>query len=239
MNYGSDQVGFILCDGLSLKGLIETITDGGVEEIVDTRNPLGDTFQSSFDTGMAKTSLDIVGFYDDALLATVAAFGASNGVKRVFCYAVGGNVVGAPFTGFAGALQTKYTRVFALQKVHRVNVSFTGSGERDAGRTVHPHVQINATGDTLSTPVDFGSESANGGAAYLEVSELTGATAVDVKVRHSVDNITYVDLATFATKTGAGAQRVALNGTIHRYVVSQHTLTGAGTCTYMTGVARN
>ena len=66
--------------------------------------------------------------------------------------------------------------------------------------------------------------------AYLQVFALTG-TSVTVKIQDSADNATWADLAgaSFAAAAGPGAQRIAVAGTVRRYLraVSSGTFTAA------------
>jgi hypothetical protein len=79
-----------------------------------------------------------------------------------------------------------------------------------------------------------------GGAAYLQVSEMTGITGFIGKIRGSTDNVTYADLATFVNVAAAPAAQVVLvAGVIPRYLSFSGTVTGAGTITVFAGIARN
>jgi hypothetical protein len=241
MNYGSKDVGFILCDGYNLKGHLTAITDDGAEAITDEFYLLGDAWMGAKTTGNAKSGLTQEGFFDDAVAGQHEGALAGQGVRRVFCYSVGGNAVGSLFTGFAGALQTKYNRVLQMLKLHRAKVEYVVSGEREDGVTLHPHVQESAGGNSQGTPHDNGAATTNGGSAYLQVSQMAGITALDVKVRHSVDNAVWVDLATFTQVPVAAlrkGERKAIVGTINRYTSTTWTPTGAGTFTFMVGVTR-
>jgi hypothetical protein len=84
----------------------------------------------------------------------------------------------------------------------------------------------------------------NGGSGYLQVSQLAlgGFTNFQAKVRHSVDNAAWVDLVTFTVVTAApAAERVAVAGTVNRYLASSGAYGGAGaeqTVTAAIGFAR-
>jgi hypothetical protein len=70
---------------------------------------------------------------------------------------------------------------------------------------------------------------ASGGAGYQMVTALSGFTGFVGKLRHSVDDTTYSDLATFANVTAAPAkERVAVVGTINRYLCFDGNVTGVG-----------
>lgn len=104
--------------------------------------------------------------------------------------------------------------------------------------TVPINVTVGGTGGTvkrLSTQ--------EGGAAYLACSALTlaGYTNLTVKVRHSQDDATYVDLVAMTARTGTGAERKTVAGTVYRHLAAAWAWTGAGaakTGTFMLGFAR-
>jgi hypothetical protein len=106
---------------------------------------------------------------------------------------------------------------------------------------------VNATQFTIPVNVTVGGtggsfvrgSTANGGVAYLQVSDMTGFTGFVGKVRSSADDITYADLATFTNVAAApAAQRVTVNGTIDRYLSFDGAPTGSGSITAFCGFAR-
>lgn len=71
----------------------------------------------------------------------------------------------------------------------------------------------------------------NGGAGYQQIPAFSGFTGFVGKIRHSADNGTYADLATFTNvTTGPGAERVlvAAGTTVNRYLRYEGTVTGSG-----------
>jgi hypothetical protein len=107
--------------------------------------------------------------------------------------------------------------------------------------SVPVNVTVGGTGGTFTR-----AKTVNGGTGYLQVTAITlgGYTNVIVKLRHSVDNITFVDLVTFTAKIAIGAERIALAaGTaVNRYLSSSIAFTGAGSgpsCTYLVGFSRS
>lgn len=84
------------------------------------------------------------------------------------------------------------------------------------------------------------SNSSNGASGYQEVTQLSGFTGYVGKLRDSPDNVTYADLLTFANVTAApNAQRVTVAGVVDRYVCHDGDVTGAGSLTVFSGVARS
>jgi hypothetical protein len=100
-------------------------------------------------------------------------------------------------------------------------------------------VPVNVT--TAGTGGSFvRSNSSNGASGYQEVTALSGFTGYVGKLRDSPDNVTYADLLTFANVTAApNAQRVTVAGVVDRYVCHDGDVTGAGSLTVFSGVARS
>jgi hypothetical protein len=61
-------------------------------------------------------------------------------------------------------------------------------------------------------------------------------------VQHSTDNVTFVDLITFASVSASatGGEAVAVTGTVNQYVRSEHVPGGSsGSVTHTIALARN
>ena len=85
--------------------------------------------------------------------------------------------------------------------------------------------------------VDNAAASTNGAAGYLHGLDLSAGTAV-VKLQHSSDNVTFVDLITFAdVPTPRSCQRVTAAGTVRRYTRATWAVTG-GSAIFHAGLAR-
>jgi hypothetical protein len=108
------------------------------------------------------------------------------------------------------------------------NVTANGYGV-EWGVQLTPGLRVDATG-TNGASVDTTLLTAFGAQFYLQVSALTG-TSVTVKIQDSADNSTWADLtgATFAAATGPSSERIAVSGTVRRYLraVSSGTFTSA------------
>jgi hypothetical protein len=103
---------------------------------------------------------------------------------------------------------------------------------------------------TFSVPVNVGTggtggtfvraNSSGGGAGYQQVTALSGFSGFIGKIRDSADDTTYADLVDFANVTAApDAQRVAVAGTIDRYLSFDGNVTGSGSIDVFAGFARN
>jgi cystathionine beta-lyase family protein involved in aluminum resistance len=94
---------------------------------------------------------------------------------------------------------------------------------------------------TLGTAFDNAALTSLGATANLHVTANTRNTASTIKVQHSVDNSTWVDLITFTSvgSTIITSESIAVSGTINRYLRANTTLTaGTGSITLTISIAR-
>lgn len=92
--------------------------------------------------------------------------------------------------------------------------------------------------------VDNTTSTSGGAGAFLIVTSVSGTSPTgDVKIQHSADNVTYVDLITFTQATGATSEikYVDKGTTINRYVRVHNTIGGSSTPTInaIVGFGRN
>jgi hypothetical protein len=105
---------------------------------------------------------------------------------------------------------------------------------------------------TFSVPVNAGTHAGtggsfvlastvNGGAGYQQIEAFTGFTGFIGKIRSSADEAIYADLAVFANHASGQTegQRVAVAGTIARYLCFDGAVTGSGSISLLSGFARN
>tara|TARA_R110002020_G_scaffold145384_2_gene318650 strand:- start:2797 stop:3513 length:717 start_codon:yes stop_codon:yes gene_type:complete len=87
---------------------------------------------------------------------------------------------------------------------------------------------ITTTGN--STALDNTTSSTNGGGAFAIVTAVSGTSTptATIKIQHSADDTTYVDLVTFTNFTAVGSQMetVASGTTINRYLRVNYTISG-------------
>lgn len=244
--YGSDQVAFVLIDGYDVRGQLTTLEDNREANLEDV-TVLGESWESHAATGVKRYELTQEGFYDDAAGAINDALAGTSGAARVVAFGYAGNTAGQPFVGAAGPLQSSYQRAAAVNELTKAVAEYNASGAIEDGAIVHAlGAETAASGNTEAAAVDSGAPSSDGGAAYLAVTALTldGGTGLTVRARHSADDITYADLATFATVTTApDAERVTFAGTVNRYLAVAWTFNGsagaARIASFMVGVARS
>ena len=91
------------------------------------------------------------------------------------------------------------------------------------------------------TSVDNGGSSSNGALFNMHVTANTHDGSTTIKVQHSADNSTFVDLVTFTNVSASTTvgESITSTGTVNRYLRASHTLGGAsGSVTYHISAAR-
>lgn len=238
--YGSADVGFLIIGGYDILS-DSTGLDTGVEQVLEETTSLGSAWATHGQVGLKKASFSQSGFFNDAIGKSNEALVALAGTARVGLVAYAGNVIGRMMQGFQGLVQSKYQRQANLGALHKAASEHAVTGKLEEGVILHAlGAQTAASGNTDASSVDNGASSANGGAAYFAVTDLTlgGYTNVALKVRHSADDVTYADLATATVVTAApAAERVAVNGTVNRHLYASWAYNGAGSGQSVTFVA--
>lgn len=128
---------------------------------------------------------------------------------------------------------------FGSQVGSVVSWSLTGQtdGATDYGVSIKDLAAITSTGN--GTGVDLTTVSTTSGAvAHLHVTAFTGFSSVTIVVADSADNSTFATIGSFTAVTGLTSQRLAITGTIRRYVRYAATVTGSGSITFAVSFAR-
>ena len=174
-----------------------------------------------------KYDLSLDGFYDDTLILAIEALSD----KQVLMYAILGNVIGREFVGL-NAVRSTITREASRDSLTKAQMAFKSDEGPERGQVSAPHATVTAQGPLEGTSDDWGAGNApstNGGVGYVEVDALTldGGTALQVIIKDSNDNSTFVDLITFTAITSApAAQRKTVAGNVERYTLTEHEFTG-------------
>lgn len=116
------------------------------------------------------------------------------------------------------------------------SVSAQGTGF-DFGYVLEDLTAITADGN--GTARDLTAQSTNGAVAHLHVTAFSGLTNNVVTIEDSADGSTgWATIGTFTTVTGLTSQRLAIAGTVKRYVRVVDNVTGTGSCTRSVALAR-
>lgn len=123
-------------------------------------------------------------------------------------------------------------------------ITFNAEASEDA---VDPGVSLHAyaaeTTSTNSASVDNAAATTNGGVGVIHATAISGSGSptLTVKIQHSTNDSTWVDLVTFTALTAVGKQRVevATGTTVNRYLRAISTISGSSpSFTYHVSFAR-
>lgn len=197
----------------------------------------------TFVQGMSSGTLSLSGMFDGTAGAVDAQLSGSIGasietiavIAPTGSFAVGASLVaGKAWTG-------SYQVSGSIGDIVGVSAEMTGSGGFRPGVSLHDLTAESAS--TNSASHTRLASSSNGAIATLNLLTNTRDGNTTVKVQHSSDNVTFVDLVTFtvvsAAATSAQSVIVAPDVTINRYTRASSTLAGTtGSVTYNVALVR-
>lgn len=182
-------------------------------------------------SGLKDGTISVSGMFDGSASAVdqilTAAIGSAT--DSITTIAVEGTATGG-LCHMAAVQETSYEVTSPVGDVVSTSAEFQADGGVESGRVLTSTAISTAT-TTNGTAVDNAAATTNGGVAHLHVTANTRNGTTTVKVQHSADNSTWVDLVTFTTVTASTttSQRVELAAgtTVNRYLRSQVTTAGA------------
>ena len=219
-------------------------------DITATAEPVDvTTFASAnwraYDPGLASWEGTFTGFWESNAGASATT------IERQIETALGSNTAGqavmsvylgdADAVGDTGyltseAVLSKWSSPIAVADL----VKITGTLKAN-GRMGVDAVLLHPTGtDSTSangTSYDGTALTSNGGRANLHVTAATGTGGI-IKVQHSTNNSTWVDLITFTTTSTTTAETKTVTGTVNRYLRYISTINATSSLTFVVGFAR-
>lgn len=242
MNYSGADVGFWFVGGYDLLGYTFKIDVNTDEDTVDI-TCLGDHVEENASLGVRRFDVSMEAFYNDNAGATDDALEARFSDHVVACLGLEGNTNGLNFLAFEGPCIYKMSKNVSMKDLIKMKIDFLGSGAAERGKVLQPHAIISSTtAEPVGTTYNSLAGSAAGGAGYIQCTNFAGAASLTVKIRHSTDDITYVDLVTFTDITASFAsERVTVAGTVNQYLREKYTFNTptAQTATVFVGFVRN
>lgn len=215
-------------------------SESSVSQSVETGETT--TFTSSAKTylvGLTDSTMSLKGFFDGDVGAVDENIAAALATDSE-------NITVAPEGLAAGSRVTTFTSILTSYEVTSpvadvVSISLEGqtTDRMDRGVSIYPLTVTSATG--TSTAVDNTVATANGGVGQIHVPANTRNGSSTIKIQHSADNSTWVDLVTFTVVplTTTTSERIAVTGTVNRYIRVNHTIAGTtGSITYHANFAR-
>ncbi len=206
----------LLVDGYDLSGDI-----GSVQRVAGgpVALDLTDITQSGYDRegGLRDGGIDFTAWFDDAANAAHPVLSALPTTDRVVTYCRGYGLGSPAASCVAKQISYDPTRGADGQLSIAVNTQANGYG-LDWGVQLTPGMRTD-TGAASGASIDGGASSAFGAQFFLHVIAFTG-TSVTVKIEDSADNSAWADLsgASFTAATGRTSQRIAVTGTVRRYI---------------------
>lgn len=158
----------------------------------------------------------------------------------VLTYAMSGLTVGQP-AKIAAVQSTSYEVSSPVGDVVSISAEFQANGGIQTGLILASGTVSTAT-TTNGTAQDNAASSANGGVANFHVTANANGGSTTLKVQHSADNSTWADLSGVTITAGANTRtsgRVAVSGTVNRYVRGVAVTASTGAITYHIAFARN
>lgn len=172
--------------------------------------------------GLQDTTVSAAGFYDgaagevDNLLEETLGSGSD-----LWTWFPGGDAFGLAGRGMV-AERSSYNVSSTVDGGSRITIAGQGSGQSHRITSLHPRGARTTTG--VGSILDNGAESSGGAVGYLQAMSVTGS--VSIKIEHSTNGTVWTDLLSFGAVTERGSTRVAVSGTVNRYVRAAWTLDG-------------
>lgn len=220
--------------GVDLSAYLNSVNVQGTGQAADV-TALSNTAKA-YISGIQDATLTAEGFLDSAASASEQELLAALGGTVQVTHFIAGTAVADRGYGLEGVGTTHQpaTDTESAAKLSAEVQSSTGAEPV----TVHQSGG-SVTGGGTAAVQDNTAASTNGGVGYLQALGCNGGTAA-VKVQHSTDNITFVDLITFSDVTSITApvgERVASAGTVRQYTRATWTVTG-GTADFIVAFGR-
>jgi hypothetical protein len=239
--YGIDDFAFLVYDGIDIAAITTGFTDE-LENTVEAVNAGGESVVVSDFVGLQRFSAEQSGFYDS--VAAEAFEDAETTEDHVVCYTIEGNVRGQHVECIAGGVKTNFARQIKRAEFAKATLKLSANTAFDHAVLIDYLRAHGAAANTDASYVDGVGASPNGGAGYIQLTalDLDGHTSLTVKLRHSDDHITFVDLASFTNLAAVGAERIAIAVNINRYTSISWAWNGAGgtpSATFLVGLNRN
>jgi hypothetical protein len=192
-------------------------------------------------TGLNDGTISFSGLFDGGATAIDAIFVdiIDNDLTPVITIAQDGGLVFGASAILAQAKQTTYDLTIPVGDVVTLDGEFQVTGGIRQGVILANGTSLTST--TNGTAVDNAASTSIGATANLHVTANTRNANTTIKVQHSVDNSTWVDLITFTTvgATTITSESLSVAGTVNRYLRAQTTLsTGTGAISVVVAISR-
>jgi hypothetical protein len=220
----------ILLGDFSLSAKLASVSLPYTVDMLDVTT-FADNGVKRFIPGLSGSTASASGFIDADTATDVAAWTTA----QPLTYAPFGLAHGSRVE-LVDTLRATYTTGTQVAGVASFDLAATTDGFTDFGVSLHDLTA--ETADENGTSLDGSASSANGGVAQLHVTAFSGLTNAVITIEDSADDSSWATIATFATVTGLTSERVAVTGTVRRYLRYVLDVTGTGSVTFQTSFAR-
>jgi hypothetical protein len=187
MKYGSPSFSVLLVDGYNLlSAKVQNVSDKTTNKVQANTHGLGDKWTETSATGvLAGTVTQSGAFFDDAVAGMHEALKAVTTVVRLLVYALAGNLIGQPFTGFSGVYQGAYSILAKIGALTLADAEYAVAGQVDRGVIVQSWIQKLASWNTFTDgfPVDVTLDPTNI-AIPIVSNSLANPTVITTAVPH-------------------------------------------------------
>jgi hypothetical protein len=227
----------VLMNGTDMSPFLNEATETQTIETAETT-----TFSDSdktYITGLADGTVSTSGLFDSSAGASNDVLtGAIGQEDNTFTVLPEGATAGARSVIANGQL-TSYDVTSPVADVVSISAEIQADGGLFSGFALNG---LTDTGTSASlTGINTGGSSSGGGLFNLHVVANTRDGAATVKVQHSADNVTWVDLVTFSGISASvkDGESITSTGTVNQYLRAAHSLAGSsGSITYHVSAAR-
>ena len=224
---GSADVAFFTINGQSVLGTLTEFTEDR-SAVLERSDTLADAWEEHTYAGVRMAELTQEGFYDDAAGSVHDALSSGPGISKVLTYGLSGNASGRNFTGWAGAIEVNYERIFSRDDFTKARATYKNNGPVDNGNIILTERTVTASNTNIGTPWDSG-VSTTGGVFYWQQTMATGVPELSARLRHSSDALSWASDCFTASSSGTRGQRVVTTAVIERYVAVQWDTAGPST----------
>ena len=226
----------VLYGGYDLSPFFNQVSASQAVETAET-TAFGDNAKT-YITGLRDGTMSLSGMFDGAVDAVdqVLASYIGSETSTPVTYATVPTIGAVAFS--CNAHETSYEVSSPVGDVVSASAEVQATGGIDRSVLLAVKTSVSATGTQAA--VDNTAGSSNGAVGYLHLTANAQSGTSIVKVQHSTDNSVWADLITFATASAGSkvTERVAVAGTVNRYVRAQYTLSGSGAVTITVAFSR-
>ena len=229
MGFAHGRTSRLYIKGFDASGYAKELGQDGTIDKAETTNLL--SLGKEYIPGLQDITNMLDGYFDGNAITDTASFSyvidSLTGIITEYLYLPQGDTLGGFGYGVQGLL-TKHTIKTNTTDAGSVSLELQGNVGMERSVIAHVKGAETATADGAMAN-DNTVLSSNGGVGYLHVFAVSGTSSptLTAKIQHSVDNVAYTDLVTFAAATAANtSQRVQVAGTVNRYIRAQWTITG-------------